>query len=82
MGLLVHFLSPEPSNRPALALEPRSKCVADTLPTSQLPRSQAAREGAVLTIQVNFLFGVQQLEPALPLGHTIADIHPNIPGHF
>lgn len=51
-------------------------------PRQQMPRSKVTRESAVLTIQLNFLFGVQQLEPALPLGHTVADVHPKIPGHF
>jgi hypothetical protein len=34
LHLLAHFLSPEPSNKLDLALEPRSECVSGTLPTS------------------------------------------------
>lgn len=67
---------------PQLPNEPMGECVVGTLPTMQLPRCQVTRESAILTVQLNFLLGVQQLEPALPLGHTVADVHPNVPGHF
>lgn len=45
-----------------------------TLPGQQMPRSEVTRESAVLAVKLNFLFGVQQL--------PVADVHPNVPGHF
>lgn len=39
-------------------------------------------KGTVITVQLNFLLGMEELEPERPPGPAVADVYPNVPGHF
>lgn len=43
---------------------------------------QSDRGTTVFTIKLNSLLGMQKLETELPLRPAIADVHPDVPGHF
>ena len=38
--------------------------------------------GHCLTIQLDSLLGMEKLETELPLRPAVADVHPDVPGHF
>ena len=45
-------------------------------------RGQSDRGTTVFTIKLDSRLGMEQLETELPLRPAVADVHPDVPGHF
>ena len=44
--------------------------------------AQQTGRGTVVTVWLNFPLGMEKSEPEPYLGQLVADVHPNVPGHF